>query len=80
MPFSTKQRSAKVEKAQDQGSIAKLAVQAQLHGSLSSIYTLSKHHVSTHGFCVSKIPRENEVCENGVGVAFEKGALGLEGS
>ena len=75
VPLSTKQRPAKMEKTQDQGSNAKLPIQAQLHGPLSSIYTLSKYHVSSHGSCLSKIPRESVLASHDISrnVHFRQG-------
>ena len=40
-------------------SVAKLATQAHCHCLLSSIYTLSKHHISSHESCLSKTTRES---------------------
>lgn len=49
--LSTKWRSAKM---QDQWKIAQLAIQVPSQFLLSPIYTLSKHHTSSHRSCLSK--------------------------
>ena len=42
-----------------QQSIARLAIQGWLHCLLSPIYTLSKHHLSSHRSCLSKTQCES---------------------
>lgn len=50
----------------DQHGVAKLAVQACSHCLLSSIYTFSKHLMSSHGSCLSKTQCESVLAKHHV--------------
>jgi hypothetical protein len=56
VPLSMKRRTPKLW---NQRGSAKLAMQAYCPCLLSSIYTLSKRHMSFHGSCLSKAPHES---------------------
>lgn len=56
MPLSAKQRSVKM---QDKRSVAKLASKHAVALYCTHYYTLSKHHVSSHGSYLSKTPCES---------------------
>lgn len=65
MHLSMKQRSPKTTmKMQDQRSVA--AMPAHLHYSFTTMYTLSKHHVSSQGSCFSKTSNESVLAKHHV--------------